>query len=177
MSLRRLIGVLGVLAVLAGCEDTLSTQSASQSSVRPGTSVVDGVIAATMFSSICIEAVPNFTQLPARLNTAAFKQNPETGTYYHQKLDLSVRFNKRGGSEDGSCSMVFGSRDKAGEIALLVSSAALRKGASKPNATLALNPNTNSASTKLIGGSEFLFNPVQRHNGRGYYRAIVQASK
>ena len=168
--MRRFLIALVSLAALSGCMQNVPQEtSASTAEVVPGKSYVDLTTAGILFNNICLDTMPSFkVEQVAQLNTM-FRQHPETGTYYHKYLDLSVKVQKHGNGK--ACSMVFSSRKDPMELAIGMSAfPAIHSGKSNPTVMVGQD---GSASVQLARGAEFTFIATGRNGGRNYYRAAL----
>ena len=91
---------LSALCVLAVSACTATPTVASKAG--PGQGVPDPQRAGFLFAEACILTAPGFENVPTVLADHPFTQNAETGTYYHDTLNLSVKRLPEG------CSLVFG---------------------------------------------------------------------
>jgi hypothetical protein len=163
---------LGLLAalVLAGCVtpdgSTVAASSAQPSQVGPGDASVDGMSAGMIFNQVCSDTAPGFKKAPAIMAKMPFRQNPTTGTYYHQKLDLSIKLMPK------RCSMVFSSKEKPMQLGLVL---ALEVGLDSGSNEVGFNPDNGTSATKGKGGTAFEFTPLGRAHGRNMFRAVLIA--
>ena len=67
----------------------------------PGTRSADPRTAAEVFTAACIRTLPDFAGTPFAIAQFPMTQNMETGTYFHNDLDLSVKL------IGDDCSIVF----------------------------------------------------------------------
>ena len=72
------------------------------SNTRPGQGVPDPQRAGFLFAETCILTAPGFEHVPTVLADYPFTQNANTGTYYQDALNFSVKHLPEG------CSLVFG---------------------------------------------------------------------
>lgn len=162
---RRLSLCLAAVA-LAGCVASAPAEnggvSSRDSGVGPGSDPVDEVSAGMIFSSVCGDTAPSFRKAPAAMAKMPFRQRPETGTYYHQNLDLSVKLMPK------RCSMVFGSRADAGQLAILLTAAS-------KSTEVVIDPNTNAARGKGPKGTRVEFDPMNMRDLSPMYRAVLIA--
>lgn len=160
--------VLGSLAaVLAGCvQPTSAVAPAVDSGVGPGSASVDEMDASMIFSKVCGDTAPSFRKAPSVMKGMAFRQRPETGTYYHQNLDLSIKlFPKR-------CSMVFGSKSDPLQLGLMLAAAA---GVNSGSNEVSVDPDSGASATKGPKGTSFRFEPGPLHDQYPMYRAVLIA--
>ena len=157
-----LIAALGLAACVPGGATAPSGQAATSgdSGVNPGAEMADGISAMLIFTRVCLDTQPHFKKAPAVLADLPFRQRPETGTYYHQNLDLSVKL------VGGRCSMVFTSADDPTQLGILMSAAS-------GNGQMSIDPNTGAASTVTKNGARLEFEPIGRSKGRNWYRAVL----
>jgi hypothetical protein len=99
---------------------------------------------------------------PAALLAQGFALNSESGTYYHPRFDLSVQPTER-------CSMVFGSADAAGPLALVMGTVA----ATALGDDVEADPATGDARVATAEGT-FTFGPFEAPDGRTFFRALLQ---
>ncbi len=165
------------LAILAGCTNTTGTAipvsvegpvaavivPSDKSSVGPGPAVVDGAMAAELFADICGSTYPNLKAATAKLAKGPYRQQPQTGTWYHRDLDLSFKIIP----EQRACSQVFGTQDDAGPLGLLyaVSVSSTDK--------VAIDPASNATMTSGPHGSVFEFAVTGKVRGRSYIHAVL----
>jgi hypothetical protein len=96
---------LPLILALAACQATPSAQGdVASGPVEPGTDKISGVDAAIMFSQICLDTKAQPAKAKAVLAELPFRQHPQTGTYFHQNLNMSVKLMADGGKP--VCSMV-----------------------------------------------------------------------
>ena len=164
-SLKPLLAALAIL--VAGCMETQPTTAVSRGDVRPGTHQVDGIIASGLFGQICVETSPKFSRTRSVIAALPFMQHPETGTYYHQNLDLSVKLTN--GANDSTCSMVFASKDSPMQLSIIMSVAA-------GSPSIGIDPSGHSSSTTLPNGAQMRFLSVGRTAGKNYYTAAINAA-
>lgn len=88
-----------------------AAQTAQEKGITIGEGEVDANTASLMFKSICVDPFPDFTRSKEAIANHPFNQNPESGTYYHNDLSLSVKLAEEPGKLK-SCSMVFRSDDE-----------------------------------------------------------------
>ncbi len=72
--------------------------------VTVGTGEPDMLTTGLLFQSVCGETLPRFRRAERILENRGFVRNPDTGTYYHQSINLSFRIGTANGSP--VCSMV-----------------------------------------------------------------------
>lgn len=146
-----------------------ATEVAATAEIVPGTGYVGTSIAMSLFQDACLETMPTFKFENTELAKSMFRQNPKTGTYYHQNLDLSVKVQKVGAGK--ACSMVFSSKEEPSQLAIGMSLLpATVSGSSNPTIDFTSD---NSTSVQLARGAKFTFVTTGRNNGRNYYRAAV----
>jgi len=129
----------------------------------PGPDDADGLMSAMMFGRVCVDTAPSMARARQEIASLPFVQHPETGTYYHTNVNLSFKLGTGG---DRSCSMVFGTREEAGGLAILF---AATTGAS----SIELDPDRGSAAANLPNGGRFSFRPGTRHGGLTFYNAYI----
>lgn len=108
---------------LSACLLAACTHSASIPVVDgagPGPQIASGELAGEIFAKACIKTEPSFQGARAALQPYGFRQNRQTGTFYHARLNLSVKVSK------GQCSMVFGTNQPVDPVI-----AALARGTAK----------------------------------------------
>ncbi len=88
---------------------TLSPAGLAAQEVGPGPSSVPGTEAVQMFMRICAATLPVFRGAEQVIAGYPLRQHPDTGTYFHTDLDLSVKLHVLDG--DAVCSLVFSSPD------------------------------------------------------------------
>ncbi|MGV6850391.1 MAG: hypothetical protein ACWA5A_18610 [Marinibacterium sp.] len=76
----------------------------------PGNAPVPAARAVAYFNGMCAAAKLGRASLDATAAQNGFVQNSNTTTYYHQREDLSVKL------ADGSCSIVFTSKDNPATV-------------------------------------------------------------
>lgn len=150
-------GVLVACFALAGC---VAPQGVAPTSgeVGPGSARVDAMDAAFIFSDVCVKTAPGFAKAPAAMQSMPFAQHPETGTYYHKNLDLSIKLMPK------RCSMVFRSGDDTMMVGIAMSGAV-------PAPEIALDPITDGTTAKGPKGTTLTVSPV----GNGMFRAVLIA--
>ncbi len=141
--------LLAAILSLAGCVATEGGAPAT-TEVGPGNSLVDAVTAGSMFAIVCAETAPSFANAPAELASLPFVRHPETGTYYHHNLNLSIKLMPK------ACSMVFASNEDASVIGLILASGVSGQSGSKSN-EIAVNPDSGNASANGPGGTKMRF--------------------
>ena len=82
--------------VLSGCADIQVSPDAA-----PGKNLIPPSFAGNFFTEICLTTAPDFEGVPQAIAGEPFVQHSETGTYFHQFADLSIKASERG------CSLVF----------------------------------------------------------------------
>jgi len=100
--------ILLSLAVLTACVSNTPTGVVPPitKSVSVGTGIVDPLKVASLYDKFCYKHSPTFSGSIASLKADKnFKQQPETGTFFHRTLNLSVNATNRGGR--ATCSMIF----------------------------------------------------------------------
>lgn len=163
-----LIG-LAALSMSACVPSTENAASTGQTTgpVEPGAEQADGLLAMAMFSDICIKTSPSFRGAPAALAKLPFRQHPETGTYYHRNVDLSVKLMPK------RCSMVFTSKDDPGQLGMIAGTTTAM--ADQDTGSMGLDPDTGAASTIARNGTLIEFTPTGRQHGRSWYRIVAIA--
>ena len=96
----RVLAVISACFALSGCLEATST---SQNGPKPGSSLISPSAAGALFARACIENLPDFSNMPNDLPRASFAQAPATGTYFHQRYNLSIN------ADAERCSLIFGS--------------------------------------------------------------------
>jgi hypothetical protein len=110
--LTHLIPTLLALSLSACVETTAATIAPTSSPddsarVGPGPRPVSASLAVETFRAACLDTSP--TAAPAILRARGFLQNTQTGTFYSQSDNLSVKLIPESGG--GRCSIVFGSTE------------------------------------------------------------------
>ncbi|WP_126974940.1 hypothetical protein [Frigidibacter oleivorans] len=157
------------VALLAGCVETQSAGTVAAAQVGPGSSLLDPedqIFAAMLFNDVCGDTGAKPAAAKAVLAKLPVTQHPETGTYYHQNLDLSFKLVKEGSHD--VCSMVFGSRSELSSIGLMLAAGSAAKGA-----PVGMDPDTGEIEAKAAKGGTLYFAPINQQNGRKYYRAWI----
>lgn len=175
--MRTLSLLTAAVILLAGCvEDTGPKQVGSiegevaavvvppnaSATVRPGPEPVSIDAAIMLFEQVCISHYPDLKASEGAVRRLPFAQLPATGTYYHQKLDLSFKFIP----EKRACSLVFGSREDPVQLAMMF-------GAVVSNGTSASIDMQGHAMASGPKGSRFEFGPTSKAGGRTYYHAVL----
>ncbi|MGB3178944.1 MAG: hypothetical protein WBH14_13470 [Albidovulum sp.] len=142
--------------------------SARSGQVVPGPDPVDMATAANMFDSVCKETQPSLARAEKVVRSLPFTQDPKTGTYFHKKLDLSVKLVRDNG---GACSMVFGSKEEPMVLALALAMSV------SSNGEIGVDAANGASATKGPGNSEFTFLTVNRMRNRTYFHAVLSPRK
>ena len=95
--------------LLLGCVDPATPTVVSEGGVGPGATAAPVMTASALFRQVCIDTAPRLDAARTALSKLPFTQNPTTGTYYHNMLDLSIKVRREGGR--GVCSIVFASTE------------------------------------------------------------------
>ncbi len=164
--------VIALSLGLIGCVETQPPAQTSPSAVVPGTHPVDSASAMSLISDICVDTLPRFANAPAVLAKMPFQQNPQTGTYYHRSLDLSIKLHTDKGRK--ICSMVFVSKDDPAQLALLIPIAASSQGGGNK---ILVGPDMSQSAVALAGGARLTFQPIGQNAGKKYYNITVTAAK
>lgn len=122
------------LLALSGCAETPTAIPVS-ASAGPGAQVLSAFDAGVIFADACLIRGPNFKGAAEGLRPHGFTQNAGTGTYFHNRANLSVKV------RPAECSMVYGSK---GPVDATVS------GFAKGTASLAPNPPRNITVTSRV---------------------------
>ncbi len=116
----------------------------------PAASTMDATFLYTMF---CIDNLPDFEGTVPALESNGLYEEADTGTMYHQNIDLSFKVFEHEGAT--VCSMVFKAKEDQGMASIMLGayidlkSEELRK--THPNAELILNPSTDYPGYYRIG--------------------------
>ncbi|WP_420857489.1 hypothetical protein [Marivivens marinus] len=169
------IPALVALAALGGCVEPGANPPAQPVSaasaagpVVPGETPADAIFAAALFGQICAENAPTFRNAGATLGGLPFRQHPQTGTYYHSNVNLSVKiFPPSSGTT--ACSMVFVSRDDAMTIGLAIAAQVSDDG------QIGVNPDTGATMAQGPGGTVLIVEPTIRQGRDQFYRAVLRA--
>lgn len=94
-------GLGALLLTLSAC-----AEPAENTQVAPGQLAASGNAAGTIFAQTCLGTGPQFASLPQAAANLPMTQSPQSGTYFHNTLDISVARTGQGSS--GRCSIVFG---------------------------------------------------------------------
>ena len=107
---KSLLTVLGLIA-LSACSNQPGGQVLTQeeslakipvkASAAPGTVTISAYDAGVIFANTCLVRGPNFDNYAYGLRVHNVTRNSDTGTFYHNRYDASVRV------DNGQCSMVF----------------------------------------------------------------------
>lgn len=138
----------GVIATLSACATPPTSSTAG-----PGSASADPAAAGLLFAKTCIATAPKFTGLPAAISAYPMTQNANTGTFYHNQQDLSIK--RIGQGADGYCSIVVGSNQ------------------SLSNAAVAFGDAVNSTSP--AAGTSISLGAGPQLNGRSYLNARIDA--
>ncbi|NSX55059.1 hypothetical protein [Parasulfitobacter algicola] len=101
--MRLIILISGLLMALTACTPQVDRNAG------PGIDFVSPGRAAALYKQVCVSNATNFENVPAVLAQMPFRQEPESGIYYHQDLNLSFRLGKSKNSD--FCGMVWASVD------------------------------------------------------------------
>jgi len=161
---------LGLALALAGCVSSNQTVTGpaakADSNVGPGTAAADEDIASMIFSDVCLDSAPSFRKAPEILAGMPFRQRPETETYYHQTLDLSVKLMPK------RCSMVFGSTSDPMQLGLRL---AVEAGMKSGSNDIGIDPDTGASATKGPKGTHMEFTRLPLRTRYPLYRAVLIA--
>lgn len=94
----RMLPAISIVA-LSGCLGTASVPISTNAS--PGEGLIPPSFAGNFFTEICLVTAPSFEGVPNAIAGEPFTQNSNTGTYYHNFSDLSIKVHEQG------CSLVF----------------------------------------------------------------------
>ncbi len=139
------IGLVLATVVYVACAVAASAE------VGPGKGKVDAIFGSLMFSDICAKTLPRFRSAPSVLAKMRFKQSPETGTYFHQSLDMSVKLFEQNGRQ--VCSMVFSSREEPMLLAMMFGTSVIS--ATNSDNALTLGDGDDIVSVALPRGAKF----------------------
>lgn len=167
LSLTAVVAMLAVGACTPTVDSPAVNGAVATGPVGPGSEQADGLSAMALFSDVCIKTSPSFRGAPAALKKLPFRQHPDTGTYYHQNLDLSIKLMPK------RCSMVFTSRDNANSLGIIAGTTAAM--ADQDTGEMALDPTSGAASTVAKNGTKVEFAPMGRDHGRNWYRIVAIA--
>lgn len=120
--MNKIIFCFATAFVLGACNSTAPQRT--EAGLTIGTENVESVSGSIMFGQICADTYPDFDKARQALAAMPFKQNPNTGTYYHQNVDMSVKLIDNGA--DHICSMVFGSKDDPDGLAIIFAAASAK---------------------------------------------------
>lgn len=164
--IKRTLAKLPVMAALVACEPTATTPVA-RGPVDVGSTPLSLSQAATFWTNICVETQPTFRAAPEALAARGFVQNPSTGTYFHQQLDLS--FKLIGTGRDTLCSMVFVSIETPSVLGITLASGSTAGG------EIGIDRASGATTTNTRTG-EMLFRPGTVQDGKTFYRAVMGRS-
>ncbi len=158
--LSRLIcqGFTAALAML------LSLAPAQAQLVSPGETPVTIEQAIAQFSRACVDTLPEFTAAPAMLADQGFIQNPDTSTWFHQTLNLSIKLTPPLGGDQ--CSIVFASTADPDAIGLAL---VVVMGST----TVFLDPDSAITKGHREDGVRFFFDAGPLYEGDQYYHAVM----
>ncbi len=159
------------ISLLSACDETSTTATSTPTAVGPGPYAVNVIDAAVMFGRVCAQSYPSLSKARAAVLELPFVQDPRTGTYFHQNLDLSFKLTDSSGAK--FCSMVFGSKEKDSTlvgITVATSVPTFIKGASD---SLVVGETDGSVTVRVSNSSNFFVQPTIRSNGRNYYAARI----
>lgn len=162
-----LLGCVAEQPAQPSLEKGAQAAATNSTNVVPGPYQVDGMGAGMIFARVCAETAPSFRNAPTVMADMPFRQHPETGTYFHQNFDLSIKLMPK------SCSMVFTSTEDAAEIGLFVATSVAVSQPGQP--AVDIDPDTGATATKGPHGTRLEFVPMGNSNGRNFYRAVLIA--
>lgn len=139
-----------------------ATPAAAQGVPPIGEAALDAATAFKFFDAACLGTQPSFAGAPGALEANGFARNPETGTWYHPTLNLSVQ-------ADDACTMVFASDEDPGQVAMTLAMGVAA--AAGGGADVSLDPSSGRAVVPGPDGSVFEMEPVPSQDGRRYYIA------
>ena len=128
---RNLAATALILLALSACDEAATPVSDARApapilktaNAEPGPRNVPAGFAKTLLQTTCIDTLPDFDGATAALARAGgFVQSAQTGTFFHQQYDLSVKV------VPGRCSMVTGVSGRTGDIARLSQLDGVRSG-------------------------------------------------
>ena len=159
----KFLAAMALGLALTGCVENTSTASkaAEGAEVQPGPANVDMVSAVSLFDRVCAKTAPRFSGAPKALASLPVRQHPDTGTFYHQNLNLSFKVTVGRG-----CSMVFVSKERPGTLALAFGSTLSSDG------NVSMDPSTNNSFAKGPAGTEMNF-ITRKSAGRGARYFVV----
>lgn len=140
------------------------TDPASEA-VLPGSKAADWDEALGIFESVCVKTYPNMTAAKAAVSKLPFAVNPQTGTYYHKNLDLSIKLFE---GRPKACSLVFGSRQDFLEVAIPFAAI------TGSGANIEIFETPRSAVTTGPNNSTFVIQPFGNDPKRNYYNAVLR---
>lgn len=144
----------------------LASAQLARAETGPGESPVDALTASTLFDRVCMQSLPGFGGAAATLAELGFVPHPESGTFYDGRNNISFKMFADIGAR--YCSMVFGSRDDAFELGLMLATTVQ---AASPSAEVRPDPETGKVNATPRPGVEFEFFPSGDQGGTNYFRA------
>ena len=111
--MRRILALVAGLGLLGGC-----VQPPLDAEVGPGSEPVTARAATAMFQNVCVDTAPDFAAAPGRLTALQFRPHPRTGTFYHDRMNLSFKVFTQDGHR--ICSIVFAPRDDLRQTARML---------------------------------------------------------
>ncbi|MBW6418993.1 hypothetical protein [Celeribacter sp. PS-C1] len=153
---------------LTACVDG-TTSPTTSGPVAPSSKSVDLTGAVTLFQSVCLDGAASPAKAKAAIDGLPMRQHPETGTYYHNSLNLSFKLIQDDGVS--TCSMVFASRDPAGQLAIAFSAAA------QSDSSIKVDVASGYAEANGPKGTKFTFRPVPISGDVPLYNARLTSGK
>lgn len=161
----RLASVVASVLILsmAGCVETQQAATsgsapagaAKAAQVGPGEESVDTLYASIAFADICVDTYGHPEKAKALLLAKGYVQHPQTGTFYNQRQNESFKLMGK------NCSMVFGTKDKPGQVAISFAVAvASRVNPNPADARIETDLDKAVAVTKGPKGSTFHIQPT-----------------
>jgi hypothetical protein len=176
----RILVSIAMVTALGACQTTTDSNTpisapntaVSSNTSGPGTAPLSLKTSSLLFQEICVKPFRSKTKFQKAVGNNGFEADPETGTFYDHKRNVSFKWIANSGKP--VCSMVFVSKEKPEELglALAIGSAAGNSG----SADIQLDPNTHATRTQSHGNSTMNFTPESRINGEQYYRATLAAN-
>jgi hypothetical protein len=137
----------------------------------PRTTLLPKDEATIFFAQVCGTNVPEIDRAHSVLKKEDFWKQPETGTYYHPKYNLSFKITSRYG---GTCSMVFGSKDLPDVLAVSFGvAAAMTVNSADESAEVEVDPKSGISRVEFQEGWVFQFEPAGKADGVAYYNASI----
>ena len=90
--------VIGLALALGAC-------GASNPPVTSGDQQVDPIFAASIYSDVCVSTAPSFTDAGTAAANRQFKEEPGSGTYFHEILYLRITVAET--RDARTCTMIF----------------------------------------------------------------------